>query len=355
MSKVVSVGIADVPYKFHQSEVKDFIYHQLLLHSREDVERIINVFDNSTIEWRRFTQPREWFYQTHSFKERNEQYIKAACSLSVTAIKNCIERINAELSDFDHIIFVSSTGIATPSVDALVINELKLDAHLKRTPIWGLGCAGGAAGLSRAFEYTRAFPKSAVLLVTLEICSLSFHKDDYSKSNIIAYALFSDGAAATLVAGREHRLSNLTGINLIDSLSTIYYNSLDIMGWEVLDNGFKAIFSKDIPTIVRKQVRPNIEELLERHNLTLSDIKHFIAHPGGLKVINEYEKSLGVENGTLKFSRKVLSEYGNMSSPTVLYVLKEFLDDRKYSSGDYGLISALGPGFSSELVLFQVA
>ena len=353
MGKVVSVGVADVPYKFHQSEVKDFT-HKLFSRASEHIGKMINVFDNSTIEVRRFSQPREWFYRPHTFIERNEAYVKNACSLSSEAITNCIKNINATYSDFDHIIFVSSTGVATPTIDALLINELKLDPHLKRTPIWGLGCAGGAVGLSRALEYTRAFPKSAVLVIALEICSLAFQENDYSKSNIIAISLFSDGAAAALIAGREHRLFNSARVNLIDSLSTIYYDSLDVMGWELVHTGFKAIFSKDIPMIVRKYVRPNIQELLDKHKLDLSDIKHFVVHPGGLKVINEYEESIGLPNGAFNYSRKVLREHGNMSSSTILYVLNEFLADGKYENGDYGLMSALGPGFSSELILFQI-
>jgi Predicted naringenin-chalcone synthase len=359
MAKVVSVGIADVSYKASQSEAKDFIY-QMFSRRREDMERMITVFDNSMIESRHFIQPKEWFSRPHGFVERNELYVKNALALALGATRRCLEGANAGPSDFDHIIFVSSTGIATPTIDALLINELKLDPHLKRTPLWGLGCVGGAVGLSRALEYTRAFPGSAVLLIALEICSLAFLRDDYSKSNIIATALFSDGAAAVLVAGKEHKglwvesRESAAGVNLIDSYSTTYYDSLDVMGWEIVDTGFKAIFSKDIPTIVRKYVRANIEELLEKHNLRLSDIKHFVVHPGGQKVINAYEESLGLSNGAFGYSRKVLREHGNMSSPTVLYVLKEFLDDGKFSRGDYGLISALGPGFSSELILFRV-
>jgi alkylresorcinol/alkylpyrone synthase len=367
MARVVSVGIADIPHIAHQSEARDFIY-QMFSRARDDIGRLINVFDNSAIESRHFTQPKEWFSKPHSFVERNELYLKNALELSLSAARNCIDEINAEFSDFDHIIFVSSTGIATPTIDALLINKLKLNSHLRRTPIWGLGCVGGAVGLSRAFEYTRAFPSSAVLLIALEICSLAFLKDDYSKSNIIATALFSDGAAAILVAGKEHKLSHrLTepsprggnnghslSVNFVDSLSTTYYDSLDIMGWEIVDVGFKAIFSKDIPMIVRKHVRQNIKELLDKHNLEFGDIKHFVVHPGGIKVVEAYEEAVGLANGAFSYSRKVLREHGNMSSPTVLYVLKEFLSEGKYNPGDYGLISALGPGFSSELILFRV-
>jgi alkylresorcinol/alkylpyrone synthase len=352
MAKVISVGTADAPYKFPQSEVKDFV-HGLFSGSYDDIERMINVFDNSMIATRHFSQPKEWAIQTHGFRERNELYVKDACTLSSQAARDCIRKANAEFSDFDHIIFVSSTGISTPSIDALLINELKLNCHIKRTPIWGLGCVGGAVGLSRAFEYARAYPNGATLLIAVEICSLVFQIDDYSKSNIIATSLFSDGAAAALVVGKEHELFDRTGINFIDSLSTTFPNSLDVMGWEVVDTGFKVIFSKDIPTIVRKYVRPNNMEILHKHKLTLGDIRHFITHPGGLKVISAYEESLGLPNGALTLSRKILREHGNMSSPSVLYVLNEFLQSGEYCSGDYGLISALGPGFSSEIILFQ--
>jgi alkylresorcinol/alkylpyrone synthase len=351
--KLVSVGLADIPYCFSQSDIKSFAY-QLFRDKRDDIDKMIKVFDNSMIESRHFTQPQEWFFRTHSFVEKNEEYVKKSSTLSLDAIGKCISEIDAELSDFDHIIYISSTGISTPSIDAIIINDLKLDPHLKRSPVWGLGCVGGAVGLSRAMEYTMAFPKRAVLVVALEICSLSILRDDYSKSNIVAMALFSDGAAATLVAGRKHRLYGLRGIKLIDSLTTTYYDSLDIMGWEIVDAGFKAIFSKDIPTIVKKYVHENIRELLEIYNLSINDIKHYVFHPGGIKVINSYEESLGLTEGALNHSRKVLREHGNMSSPTVLYVLKEFLDSGEYSAGDYGLISALGPGFSSEIILFQV-
>lgn len=354
MAKVVSVGVADAPYKFNQTEARDFI-HRLFSHSREDIERLISVFDNSTIEIRHFTQPREWFSKQCGFKERNDSYIRNACSLSKAAVVGCMEGIGAAFSDFDHMVFVSSTGISTPSIDAMLINELRLDVHLKRTPIWGLGCVGGAVGLSRALEYTTAFPEGAVLLIALEVCSMAFHRDDYSKSHIVATALFSDGAAAALIVGRKHRLFDLKGINLIDSHSTIYYDSLDVMGWEIADTGFKVIFSKDIPSIVRRHLRSNVEEFIGRHGLAISDIKHFVVHPGGPKVISSYKESLDLPNGELGYSRKVLREHGNMSSPTVLYVLKEFLEDGRFSPGDYGLISALGPGFSLELLLFQTS
>ncbi len=165
--------------------------------------------------------------------------------------------------------------------------------------------------------------------------------------------MFSDGAAAVLVAGDEVNTNGGKGIRLLNSLSTIYDNSLDVMGWDIAEEGLRVIFSKDIPTIVRDCVKPNIMELLNINNLTLNDLKHFVTHPGGLKVLDAYEQSLGLENGKLNLSRNVLNRHGNMSSPSVIYVLNEFLSQNSYRSDEYGLISSLGPGFSSELILFR--
>lgn len=352
MSRVVSIGTADIPYTFTQWEVKEFA-NELFTENKHYINRMLGVFDNSLIETRHFMHHRQWFDTPKDFVQRSESFLKNSLLLSTSAIKNCLEKADADLKDIDHIMFVTSTGIATPSIDAHLINELKLDNHIKRTPIWGLGCLGGAVGLTRAMEYTKAFPESAVLVIALEICSLAFHREDYSKSNIVSLALFSDGAAAVLVSGKEHRLSKLSRISLINSLSTTYYDSLGVMGWEVVNDGFKAIFSKDIPTIVRKEVKSNIEELLTKNNLSISDLNQFAVHPGGAKVLLEYEGSLGMAEGTFKHSRKVLKEHGNMSSPTVLYVLKEIMDENDFKEGEYGIISALGPGFSSEIILFE--
>lgn len=353
MSRVISVGTADIPYTFKQSEVKEFA-NELFTENKHYINRMLGVFDNSLIETRHFVHPREWFDTPKDFIQRSESFLKNSLLLSRSAIKNCLKKADADLKDIDHIMFVTSTGIATPSIDAHLINELKLDSHIKRTPIWGLGCVGGAVGLTRAMEYTKAFPDSTVLVLALEICSLAFHREDYSKSNIVSLALFSDGAAAALVSGSEHRLSKSSRISLRNSLSTTYYDSLGVMGWEVVNDGFKAIFSKDIPTIVRKEVKSNIEELLCTNDLSMSDLKQFAVHPGGAKVLQEYEGSLGLDEGTFKHSRKVLKEHGNMSSPTVLYVLKEIMDENDFKHGEYGIISALGPGFSSEIILFEI-
>ena len=220
MSKVIAVGTADASFRLKQENVKDFIYN-LFSRSELEMERLINVFDNSMVSTRHFTVPIEWISKDHSFSERNDLFIKHALKLSEETTNECLSKSGADKSDVHHIIFVSSTGLATPTIDALLFNRFKMDTHIKRTPIWGLGCAGGAVGLSRAREYTRAFPRENVLLICVELCSLTFQKDDLSKSNVVATSLFSDGAAAVLVAGEKSKLAEKNrGILLKDSLST---------------------------------------------------------------------------------------------------------------------------------------
>jgi alkylresorcinol/alkylpyrone synthase len=353
MAKIISVGTSDAKYKLSQNEIKEFV-HNLFSNSYSEIERMIGVFDNSTISTRHISVPVDWLSKEHSFKERNEIFKQVAVELSKNAINECLTNVNADYSGINNIIFVTSTGIATPTIDAILFNELKLNKHITRTPLWGLGCAGGASAISKAMDYCAANPKQNAIVLCVELCSLTFQKDDFTKSNIIASSLFSDGCAAALICGKESRLCKNKGVELIDSLSTIYENSLDVMGWDVVDNGFSVVFSRDIPIIVKEYVKPNINELLKKHDLNIEDIKHYVTHPGGLKVINAYEESLALKNGALKNSRKVLNEHGNMSSPSVLYVMKEFLTNN-FNTGEYGLLSALGPGFSSELVLFKTS
>lgn len=352
MSYVVSTASADAPYELKQKDVKQFVLN-LFSGADAGIERMISVFDNSNVETRHFSAPIEWFSEEHTFAEKNKRYIETAVKLSQEVIEKCLNSTGASVDDIDHIIFVSSTGISTPSIDALLFNRLKLKRHIKRTPLWGLGCAGGAAGLSRAMDYTSAFPEHNALVVAIELCSLTFVKDDYSKSNIVATSLFSDGAAAVLVSGINSRLSSNKKIKLLSSLSTIYDNSLDVMGWNIAEEGLRVVFSKDIPAIIKECVKPNIYELLDLNNISIKDIIYYITHPGGVKVLNAYEESLGLKGNEMDLSRKVLNGHGNMSSPSVLFVLDEFLKENIYDAGKYGLISSLGPGFSSELLLFE--
>jgi alkylresorcinol/alkylpyrone synthase len=349
MSCIRSVASA-VPGHCVGQQVAQQFCRALFHEAYPDINRLLPVFSNALVQDRYFAVPGEWFETNHTFAEKNQLYIETALELGQAAISACLQRAGLGPGDIDHLFFVSTTGLATPSIDARLINLLKLRPDIRRTPIWGLGCAGGVAGLSRAYEYTLAFPRERALVLAVELCGLTFQRNDLSKSNLVATSLFGDGAAAVLVSGSE---TGDPGPKILCSRSTLWYETLDVMGWDINDQGLKVLFSRDIPSVVRLLVLPALLEFLETQTLSLQDLNHIIAHPGGAKVIEAYEQTLGLTDGKMDRARDVLRRYGNMSSPTVLFVLEDYMQTQAIGRGEYGLVTALGPGFSSEMVLIQ--
>ncbi len=347
MPRIAGVATALPKYKLKQTDAKAFA--RRVFGDRPAIDKLIAVFDNSLIDERSFVVDDEWFEQSHDFTEVNDLYIKQALALSEEAINKLTDKLGVALETIDAIVFISTTGLSTPSIDARLFNVLPFNKHIKRIPIWGLGCAGGAAGIARAYDIAKAYPDSRVLVVSLELCGLAFQKNDKEKSSIIATALFADGAAACLVVGDN---VEATGPAIVDTMSTIYSDTLDVMGWKITSDGFKVVLSRDIPTIVRSLVYENIGEVLTRNSLSYSDLDHFVAHPGGKKVLEAYQEALGIGPYDLEHSYGVLRDHGNMSSATVFFILERYLNDPSVTSG-YGLLSALGPGFCSELVLLK--
>ena len=350
MPEIISISKIDLPHKSSQQELKHFAKN-IFEKKFEDIDRLLESFDNAKIEYRNLCVPIDYFYSQKTFREKNDLYIKYALKYSVKAIEECLQKSGISNNEITDLIFVSSTGIATPSIDALIINEMRLNPNINRTPVWGLGCAAGVSGIAKANTIAKANPDALVLVVSVELCSLTFIEDDMSKSNFIATSLFSDGIAALLINGENRRakVKNDFAVSIIDSQSKLYYESLDVMGWEILDEGFKVVFSRDIPTIVNQNVKEDIVSFLAKHDLKITDIKNFITHPGGIKVINAYIDALKIDPAMLNNTREILKDYGNMSSATVLYVLDRFIKTG-FENG-YGLMMSLGPGFSSEMVL----
>jgi alkylresorcinol/alkylpyrone synthase len=349
LSRIRSVATAVPGHRIGQQSAQQFcraLFHETF----PDIDRLLPVFSNALVENRYFSVPKEWFENDHSFAEKNHQYVKTALELGEAVISSCLQKADLRPQDIDHLFFVSTTGLATPSIDARLINSLKLRPNVRRTPIWGLGCAGGVAGLSRAHEYTIAFPRERALVLALELCGLTFQRNDLSKSNLVATSLFGDGAAAVLVSGAE---TGDAGPRILANRSTLWYESLDVMGWDINDRGLKVLFSRDIPSIVRNLALPVILEFLAAQGLALHDLGHIIAHPGGAKVIEAYEQALGLTEDKMDRARAILRKYGNMSSPTVLFVLEDFVRAQAIRPDEYGLITALGPGFSAEMMLIQ--
>ncbi len=352
--RLVAVATAVPRHVVRQADARRFA-ETLFADMLQVDRRLIEVFENSEIESRHTSAPLEWFGEKHTFAERNALYVETAVELGCEAITRALEQVQLSPRDISHIIFVSSTGIATPSIDALIANRLEFGPHLRRTPVWGLGCAGGAAGLSRARDFALADPGSRVLLVALELCTLTFLNGDISKRNLVAASLFGDGAAAAVVAGATAGIENrrYRSLSLRASQSTLWQDTLDVMGWELEQAGLRVVFSRSIPHIVVEHVPASLETFLSAQGLALGDVRHMIAHPGGIKVLRAYRDALGLEWSALTHAREVLRDYGNMSSPSCLFVLERFLGSGDVAAGDHGVIMALGPGFSSEYVLVR--
>jgi alkylresorcinol/alkylpyrone synthase len=349
MPSIASVSGVSLPYKVKQQDVKAQA-RALFLEHFPQVDRLMPAFDNTEIITRNFCKPITYYAEPNTFEQRNDDYIENALQYSIQAVEEAVAKAGINKDDITDLIFVSTTGLATPSIDALIINKMRLNPHINRIPVWGLGCGGGVSGMAKANTLAKANPDAIVLLVAVELCSLTLIKNDYSKSNFIGSSLFSDGVAAVIVKGDSHQTEKK--ISILAASSKLYYDSLEVMGWDFKDTGFKVLFSKDIPTFIHENIRGDIDAFLGKQNLELKDIKNFVFHPGGKKVLDAYADALRVPGDFLCNTRRVMNENGNMSSVTVLYVLEKFLTEG-YEDG-YGLMLAMGPGFSSEMVLLDM-
>lgn len=351
-----AVSTALPPYLFEQPAVKAFAAHHFA-EAIPQIERYLPIFDHAQIDTRFMVKPLEWFTERHTFGECNEIFYEWAVRLGQEVAQRCLDNAGISPQQVDHIIFVSTTGLATPSIDAHLINTMNMGKHTRRSPIWGLGCAGGVAGLARAYEYTRAYPQHRALLVNVELCSITFQWNDLSKRNFVAASLFADGAAAVLVEGDEvaQSLDNERPRppRILGTQSTLWPNSIRTMGWDIVDSGMRVVFSARIPAVVQELMYDNVMTFLAPFGLDLKDIDRFILHPGGAKVVRAYEQALGLAPEQVCATREILRRHGNMSSATVFFVLAEVLRDAPLEEGQYGLLGVLGPGFSCELALIQ--
>jgi alkylresorcinol/alkylpyrone synthase len=309
-------------------------------------ERLMPVYGNAGVENRHACVPIEWHGEPHGWRERNAIYLESAVALLERAAAGCLTAVGLQSHDVDAIVVVSTSGIATPSLDAILINRLGLRPDVKRLPIFGFGCAGGVLGLSRAADFARLDPDANILFLVVELCSLTFRGNDKTAANFISTALFADGAVAALISGHGD------GIALGPSGEHTWHDTLDIMGWEVEDNGLQVRLSRDIPSFVRERMRDVTLQFLNRHGLQLRDVDRFVCHPGGTKILIALEEALGLAEGTLAEARGVLRDYGNMSAATVLFVL-----DRMLKGGASGrmLMTTMGPGFTAGFQIIETA
>jgi alkylresorcinol/alkylpyrone synthase len=341
-TRLLALKSAVPPYVLEQSDV--VVRAGRLFGERRDVERLMPIFTNTGIDRRYSCVPIDWYNEDHGWQDRTALYVSNAVDLLEKVARALLDEAKLAIDDIDAIVVSSTTGIATPSLDALMIERMGLRRDIRRLPIFGLGCAGGVVGLARAADLAAARPGSRVLFLVVELCALTFRKNDLTKSNFVATALFGDGAAGAILStegdgpafgpGGEHT----------------WADSLDIMGWQVEEDGLKALFSQSIPTLVASDFTTILMGFLQKNDLHLRDIDKFACHPGGAKVLDALEDAFQIERGALTESRSVLRDYGNMSAVTALFVL-ERMDWRK--KDQCILMTALGPGFSSVLQLLQ--
>ncbi|HEX3808082.1 MAG TPA: hypothetical protein VHW02_00145 [Rhizomicrobium sp.] len=342
--RLLALKSAVPPYAIDQPDVAERA--RTLFAGRGDIERLMPVFINTGIERRYSCVPIEWYSEPHGWKDRTALYIENSVALFEKVALACLEEAGLKTDDIDAIVTVSTTGIATPSLDALIVERMQLRRDIKRLPIFGLGCAGGVIGLARAAQMAAAMPGSKVLFLAVELCALTFRKDDFSKSNLVATALFGDGAAGAIVS------TDGDGPAIGAMGEHTWPDSLGVMGWEVEENGLKAIFSQSIPGVVANQFKPVLDDFLKANDVTLGDIEAFACHPGGAKVLDALEDAFAVPRGALVDSRAVLRDFGNMSAVTVLFVLERMpWRTRKGRT----LMTTLGPGFSTALLVLEPA
>lgn len=304
----------------------------------DEYERMATVFINAGIDRRYSVCPVEWFETASNWGDRAARFLEGAKILFRTTTAEALNKSGFKASEIDVIVTVSSTGIATPSIEAHVMHEMGFRDDVMRVPVFGLGCAGGVTGLALAAQMAQG---KNVLLVVIELCTLAFRPDEMSKSNVIATALFGDGAAAMIIT------QNSDGPAIEHAGQHTWNNTIDIMGWRVDDQGLGAIFARSIPDLVTNDLRPAAEGFLSKHNLDVTDLENFTFHPGGTKVLQALETVFEMPDGTLANERKILAGYGNMSAPTVLFVLQEALMQK---SNGRRFVGSLGPGFTASFM-----
>lgn len=347
--RIAAIATAVPPYVLEQRDVARRVEAQFS--NSAVVQRLLPVFANTGIERRYSCVPVEWYYDTHGWHDRNGVYLEYAVKLLAQAATDALDRAGREIADVDAIVVVSTTGIATPSLDALLMERLPFRRDVQRLPIFGLGCVGGAVGLARAAALARSMPGSTVLFLVVELCALSFRRDDITKSNVVATALFGDGAAAAVLS------TDADGPRVLGSGEYTFPNTLDVMGWDVAEDGMRAIFSRDIPALIETQLRPVLDAYLARQSLALEDVDRILSHPGGTKVLDALETAFGLAPGSLEESRGVLRDYGNMSAVTVLFVLERAMNGGSLHGNGWhrALLTAMGPGFTAAFVTLERA
>jgi alkylresorcinol/alkylpyrone synthase len=344
---IAATATALPPYTMTRDDVKYYLGRVFDIPDRR-LEALMSIADNAQVNKRYSIFPIEYTIEPRPLSKTNEEYIEHAVKLGRQAAEECLQRAGLRPDEVDLIITVSCTGFMIPSLDAHLINLMGFRSNVRRMPFTELGCAAGAMALGRAADYLKAHPGGNVLIIAVELPSLTFQRKDISQANLISSILFGDGAAAVLVSGKAEK-----GPKILVSETYTFPDSLGAMGFDLRDSGFHILLSKDVPEMIGAKIRGLVDGFLERHGRKQEDIKGWILHPGGARLLGNVEKELGLCKCDTQPSWDILSNVGNLSSATILFILQEWLQKRPLKSGEYALAAAFGPGFSAEFLLLQ--
>jgi alkylresorcinol/alkylpyrone synthase len=355
LPNIVTVAAGFPPHYYDQEAIIAMISSGYWRDKGANLSRLAQFHRHMMVDGRHLAVPIEKYAsgELAGFGARNDAWIEAATDLGEATIRDLLAQAGVAADAVGQLVTTTVTGMATPALDARLMNRIPFSPQMKRVPLFGLGCVGGAAGVARVADYLRAFPDEVAILLSVELCSLTFQLSDISVANIVSSGLFGDGAAAVLMAGHAHPSARRGKVRVVDSRSFFFPDTERVMGWDVVDTGFKVVLSAAVPDIARGEVRPAVEAFLADHNLSQEEISHWIAHPGGPKVIQALADGLGLEDGALALSSESLAKVGNLSSASILLILKETMARYQPAAGTYGLMIAMGPAFCAELVLLQ--
>jgi alkylresorcinol/alkylpyrone synthase len=347
--KIVAAASAFPNHVYSQQEIASAL-GQIWRDQIDRPERLERLHAHCGVERRHLSLPIERYAKLHTWGEANSIWIEVAEQLGSTAICRAITPHGIEPRDIDALFFTSVTGIASPSIDARLVNRMTLNPRIKRMPLFGLGCVGGAAGIARAADYLRAFPDQIATLLAVELCSLTWRHDDVSMANLISSGLFGDGAAAVVLAGSE---TGFDGPEILATRSVFYPQTEDVMGWDISEKGFRIVLSPEVANVIESRLADDVDGFLGEQGLSRKDIGTWIIHTGGPKILEAIARGLELPDGALDASWECLRRVGNLSSASVLVVLEDILANRRPAPGTYSVLAAMGPGFCSEFVLLR--
>ncbi|MFK4107634.1 type III polyketide synthase [Streptomyces sp. NPDC002176] len=351
MTRIAAVHGALAPYRFAQSEITDMVARACLPEGA-DRELLDRLHQNAGVRSRHMTLPLDRYETLDGFGAANEIFIATATDLGARVVREALREAGLTAADVDLLVFTSVTGVAVPSVDARVAGRLGLRPDVRRVPLFGLGCAGGAAGLARVHDFLLGRPDQVAVLLSVELCSLTLQRGDASTANLVATGLFGDGATAVVARGAG-RADGCMGPTIVDARSRLYPDAGGALGWDIGDSGFKVVLDPEIPQVLRRHLADDVEEFLGDHGLKPQDVTGWVCHPGGPRILEAVTDVLDLPTEELALSWRHLAEVGNLSSSSVLHVLRDTLTDRPPPSGTPGLLLAIGPGLACELVLLR--